>query len=75
MTIHRPLAVTTPVVTRPDQVGDPEQGLPAVLRDLWDNNEDRIKKYEAAGQDATMWRGYRTGLADIWRCFKHLYDE
>jgi hypothetical protein len=70
-----PNAVTGDPVERFDQVGDPDLGLPHVLRDLWDANEERIRKYTAADQDTTMWRGYRFALADIWRCFKHLYEE
>jgi len=70
-----PLAVTGDPVTRQDQVGDPDLGLPHVMRDLWDANAERIRKHLDAGHDATQWRGYQLALADIWRCFKHLYEE
>jgi len=68
-------AGVTGTVERQDEVGDPEKGLPNVLRELMAHNDDRIKKYQAAGQDVGYWRGYQIALADLWRCFEHLYEE
>lgn len=72
--VDLPRAVTGDPVEDESQVGDPETGLPHVLRDLLRANDQRIAKYKAVGQDTTYWHGYGLALGDVWKCFKHLYE-
>lgn len=70
-----PRGVSGPPLTRWDEVGDPEVGLPRILRELVADNDQRIAKWTQAGEDVTRWRGYQQGLMDVWRSVKHLYEE
>jgi len=68
---HAPLlprGITAPVLN----LNDIPDELPRVLRELMAENELRLKK---SPDVPYTWNGYNLALGDVWRVFKHLYNE